>query len=215
MNIPNHKNRSSEQILSEHIFHDAMGFGFRAASWLDYAKRSGNFAAVHYACIDARLSIEHLLFEQLVITAGPAFTEVEYKRCLSESRKLNKLLTQMVPDYDKLLEFSEIVGELMPASPKVNRWDIKGLMKSWGRLSALLHWSGAHSRTTEDAAWQQGALSEASDVIEKLWAQMSTAQSGCIRVHTMPQGIREVWESFKDGQIDRDSAKVRLQIVQP
>ena len=172
-------------------------------------------ATLHYACIDARLPIEHLLFEQLVITAGPAFTEVEYKRCLSESRKLNELLTQMVPDYDKLLQFSQIVGELNPRLPKVNRWDIKGLMKSWGRLSALLHWNGAHSRTTEDPAWQQDALSEASDVIESLWTQMSSAQSGSIRVDTMPQAVRDVWESFKDGRIDRESAKVRLRIVRP
>lgn len=135
---PSHKDRTAQEIISEHIYHDAQGFGFRAASWLDLARRSGQFAAFHYACIDGKLSIEHLIFEQLVITAGPTLDRHAYERCLSEPRKLDKLLQRFVPDYDRLQKFSAIVTSLSPGSPRLNRWSIKELRKFWGRLSHYL-----------------------------------------------------------------------------
>lgn len=53
MKAPPHMDRSPDQILSEDVYHDAQGFAFRAASWLDLARTSGQFAAFHYSCIDA------------------------------------------------------------------------------------------------------------------------------------------------------------------
>jgi hypothetical protein len=155
MNTPSHRDRTPDDIISKHIYHDAPGFCFRAVSWLDLAKRTGHFAPFHYACIDARLAIEHLIFEQLVITAGESLTAEAYKRCLSEPRKLSKLLEQIVPDYEKHQAFTQIVGSLSPELPSVNQWNIKELLKSWGRLSKYLHWSGSHPETTENANWQK------------------------------------------------------------
>ena len=114
MNVPSHRNRTSEEILTEHAYHDSVGLAFRAASWLDYVQRTEQLSALRYACIDGRLAIEHLMFEQLVLTAGPDFTEDEYNRCLKDPRKLAKLLKQIVPDYDKLMEFTVIVASLEP-----------------------------------------------------------------------------------------------------
>ena len=82
MIAPNYRNRTPKEIISKQIYHNASGFMYRAMSWLDVADRSGHFAAFHYACIDARQAIEHLIFEQLAITAGDDLDAEKYKRCV-------------------------------------------------------------------------------------------------------------------------------------
>lgn len=213
MAAPNHKNRTAQEIIAEHIYHDAQGFCYRAASWLDLARRSRQFAAFHYACIDARLSIEHLIFEQLVITAGRALDQVSYQKCLSKPRELDKLLHRLVPDYERLQDFSVIVGSLLPGLPRINRWDIKVLRKSWGRLSHYLHWSGSHTETTENPSWQMDALGEVGAIIDPLWHKISTAYTGSIALASMPPRVREVWEDFRVGRIDAESVRIRLELV--
>jgi len=212
---PDYRNRTAEQIASEDIFHDAIGFGYRAASWLDYAKRTENFAAAQYAAIDGRLSIEHLVFELLVITSGPELTEENYKRCLNEPRKLQKLLNQIVPDYDKLVHFSALIASMEPGIPEINTWDIRELMRSWGVLSENLHWSGAHVQTTENSKWQADTLEKIAGVVEPYWERMSLGRSGCMRVESMDSKVQEIWEDFKSGTIEVSSAKTRLELIRP
>lgn len=210
---PNYRNRTPKEIISERIYHDASGFMYRAMSWLDVADRSGHFAAFHYACIDARLAIEHLIFEQLAITAGDALDAEKYERCVANPRKLDKLLQQIVPDYEKLQEFTKLVGSLSPGTPPVNQWDIRDLRKSWGHLSRYLHWTGAPLHTTENPSWQAQAIQEVKTIIEPLWQKMRSGHSGSIRPETMPGPVREIWNEFKDGQIDFESARIRLDVV--
>ncbi|MDZ7753218.1 MAG: hypothetical protein U5S82_16575 [Gammaproteobacteria bacterium] len=215
MTAPSHRNRTAQEIVSEHIYHDAQGFGYRAASWLDLAHRSGDFAPFHYACIDARLSIEHLIFEQLVITAGGALDQDSYKRCLLEPRKLDKVLNRLVPDYDRLQEFNTIVGSLLPGLPRLNRWNITDLRKSWGKLSQYLHWSGAHPETTENPPWQRHALDQVTSIIDPLWQKISSGHTGSIALDSMPRPVREVWEDFRVEKIDAESVRIRLELVRP
>ena len=212
---PSHRNRTADEIISYDVYHDALGFGYRAASWLDLVKRTRDFAGLHYACIDARLAIEHLIFEQLVITGGEALTYEAYKSCLADPRNLSKRLRKIVPDYEKLQTFTELVVSLNPGLPRVNQWDIKGLLKSWGVLSSYLHWSGAHSETTENQGWQNQAIQKATEIIEPLWQKMSSGHSGCMPPKRMKPHVREVWEDFRVGKIDRESARIRLEIIRP
>lgn len=215
MHVPSHRNRTADEIISDRVYHDALGFSYRAASWLDLVKRTGDFAALHYACIDARLAIEHLIFEQLAITAGEALSPEAYKRCLAKPSRLKKLLEQIVPDYDRLQTFTAIIGSLNPGLPPVNQWNIKDLMMSWGVLSSYLHWSGAYPETTENQEWQNRAIQKAAEIIEPLWEKMSSAHSGCMPPESMKPSVREIWEDFRVGKINRESARLRLQIVRP
>ena len=186
---------------------------FRAVSWLDMADQTRRFAAFHYACIDARLAIEHLIFEQLAITAGNDLDAEKYERCVDNPQKLDKLLQQFVPDYEKLQEFTKLVGSLSLGVPPVNQWNIKNLRKSWGQLSHYLHWAGDYRRTTENPLWQAQAIQDAKNIIEPLWQKISSGHSGSIRLESMPQPVREIWNEFRDGQIDFESARGRLNLV--
>jgi hypothetical protein len=212
---PSHRNRSANEIISTDVYHDAVGFAYRAASWVDLVRRTKDFAALHYACVDARLAIENLVFEQLVITAGNTLTYEIYQSCLRDSGQLSKRLRKLVPDYEKLQAFTVLVGTLSPGIPKLNQWDIKELMKSWGILSTYLHWSGANSETTENRGWQEQAIETASKIIDPLWQKMSSGHSACLRPEDMKPRVREVWEDFRTGTIDLNSARTRLEIVRP
>ena len=213
MKIPSHKNRTAQEIVSENIYHDTSGYAYRAVSWLDLTKRSGDFAAFHYTCIDARLAIEYLIFDLLVVSAGTALERGGYQLCLSDPRKLDKLLQRLVPDYDLLQEFNTIILSITPGAPNSNRWDIKELRKSWGRISRYLHWTGAYSETTENTEWQQAAIEEVESIINPLWVKICSGLTGSIRIESMPDPVREIWEEFKNKKIDSDSARFRLELI--
>ncbi|WP_373091282.1 hypothetical protein [Zhongshania sp.] len=212
---PEYKDRSEKEILSQNIYHDAVGYGYRAASWIDYVERTGNGAAIYYACIDGRLSIEHLIFELIVVCSEPSLTEDDYKKCLRSPRKIDKLLTQLIPEYKKLVAFSGIIQSLIPGVPKINEWDIKELMKNWGSLSNFLHWTGAAVQTSENSEWQSEAFNKAKSVILPLWSKLSSGQSGAIRVDSMSQNTKDIWEKFRSGEIDAQAAKFRLEVLGP
>ena len=205
-----HRNRTPKEIISESVYFDGPGFMYRAMPWLDLADRSGHFAAFQYACIDARLAIEHLIFEQLAITAGDALDAEKYEHCVANPRKLDKLLQQIVPDYEKLQEFTQLVVSLSPGHLLLNHWDIKDLRKSWGRLSRYLHWTGAHPQTTEDPSWKAREIREAKAIIEPLWQKISSGHTGTLRPEDMKPPVRGIWAKFKTGEIDFESARVRL-----
>jgi hypothetical protein len=108
-----------------------------------------------------------------------------------------------------------IVGSLSPGLPQLNRWNIKQLRKSWGRLSNYLHWSGAHPETTENPSWQSDALDEVRSIIDPLWEKIRSGHTGSIRIDSMPVPVREVWEDFRTGKIDGEAVRIRLELVRP
>lgn len=215
MIAPRHTNRTADEIVTQRIHYNAKGFGHRAASWLDLVRRTGNFAALHYACIDARLAIEHLIFEEIQITAGDTFIEEKYESCLNNPTKLHKLLKKYVPDYEKLQTFTEIVASFYPEIPRTNKWNLNSLMRSLGHLSSCLHLNRAQHETIEKLDSQKLAIEKIARVIDSLWNKMCLGQSACIRPDSMPSLVHNVWKDFLDENIDRESARRRLEILQP
>jgi len=63
---PEYRGRSPEEIISEKIDFDSVGYIYRALSWLDVAKRSNyNICALQYAAHDTRQAIEQLFLRRL------------------------------------------------------------------------------------------------------------------------------------------------------
>lgn len=205
-----HKGRSAHQIITEDIYHDEVGFCYRAASWLDLVHRNNCFAAFHYACIDARLAIEHLIFTQIVIVSGSAFTRTDYDRCVREPTKMKKMLERINPDYEKLQTFSGIILSLNH-HPQMNKWNIADLMKSWGIVSCYLHWKGSPCETAENVDWQDRVVQEISAIIKPLWHKLNSAYSGSIQVSSMDPTTRQVWDDFRKGNIDEKETRIRLE----
>jgi hypothetical protein len=57
------------------------------------------------------------------------------------------------------------------------------------------------------------AINGVADIIESLWQKMSSAQSGSIRLESMPPQVQVIWEEFRVGNIDRNSVRIRLELV--
>ena len=57
---PEYRGRTPEQIISELIYFDSVGYTYRALSWIDVAKRERNVCALQYASHDARQALEQL-----------------------------------------------------------------------------------------------------------------------------------------------------------
>ena len=63
-----YKNRDLEEIVGQKISFDSVGHFYRAVSLLDYFDRTKLLTSLLYSSIEARMGIEHLLFEQLVLS---------------------------------------------------------------------------------------------------------------------------------------------------
>ena len=186
---------------------------FRALSWLDIADRSNNFPAFYYACVDARLAIEHLIFEILVICAGENFDSEAYQKCVNSPRDLDKVLRKLAPDYIKLQRFTNIASSLRPDIPSVGFWDVRELRKPWGRISYYLHWCGAAPDTSDNSKWRSCAIEELKSILEPIWQKSRSGHISALRISTMPQSVREVWEDYKADKIDDSATKIRLDII--
>jgi hypothetical protein len=215
MLAPSHINRNAEEIIRQNSYLDSAGYLYRAVSWLDYFERIDHFPALLYACIEGRFGIEYLLFEELVIGTGTNLSRQDYEKCLKEPTKLKKAIDRLIPDYEKLQQFTSIVVILEPRVPKLIYWEPRELMKSWGKLSEYLHWLGAKSETTEVASWRTLAYTEVKQTLSPIWEKISSGQSGFMHPNNMIPEIREVWLDFKNGKTDLEEAKTRMNSMKP
>ena len=85
---PEYRGRTLEQIISERVYFDSVGYAYRARSWLEVAKKGLNVCALQYAAHDARQAIEQLFFEEIVLSVGTQFDRREYEKCKGNTTKL-------------------------------------------------------------------------------------------------------------------------------
>lgn len=220
LNPPDYKNRSPGQILSEHPYFDSVGHVYRAVSWLDYFEHTKRFSSLLYSCMEARMGIEHLLFEELVVSTGFRLDKNDYEKCLRSRMKFRKLIQNLSPDYEKLQQFTRVALELMRLEtdgsvPQLVFWKIRDLEQSWGKLSAYLHWSGASNETTGDPARVSGSYIEVRDTISFLWERMSSGPTGILHFDDMKPHVRDIWADYRNDEIDIDSVRRRLKLVGP
>lgn len=215
---PDYKNRSANQILSEDLYFDSVGHVYRAVSWLDYFERTKRFSSLTYSCIEARMGIEHLLFEQLVLSTGFQLDRNDYEKCVRSRMKFRKLLRTLSPHYEKLQEFTRIVLELVHMEtrgrvPQLAFWKVQELEKSWGKLSAHLHWQGASTATIDDPDWINNAYEEIRHTVFSLWGRISAGPTGILHYTNMTPHVRDIWNDYSNERIDIDSARRRLVLV--
>ncbi len=211
--LPTGKGRSAEEIISENIYFDSHGFLYRAVSWLDYVERTKQFSALYYACADARLGIEHLMYELLVICNYADFSEEHYQRCVRDPGKLDKLFQKMNPDYIKIQEFTSIVNSLTLGMPRTVSWHLPELRKSWGHLSKYLHWYGIADRTINTVVWQNSAMAEVTSIISPIWDKLGQGRIGALDFKSMPEPVQSIFNEFKADKINAKEAKCRLYIA--
>src|SRR5437867_3850964 len=99
--IPSHENRTPEEIVGYDRAFDPAWHFWQALSWIDYAKRKTNIAALQYAALELRFGIEHLWFDIIIVAVGGKLDIREYSRCKGNSTKMYKILDRLSPDHPK------------------------------------------------------------------------------------------------------------------
>ena len=182
-------------------------------SWIDHYERFQKFPSLLYACIEARFAIEYLIFEEIIIGTGCRLTQEEYRKCLKEGQ-LEKSLKKIVPDYEKLSEFTLLVAEQEPALPKIITVEPKKLMKSWGKLSQYLHWFGSKDQKAENPEWLIAASGNIRSIVVPLWELLTSGRRGIMHPNDMHPKVREIWLAFKEERINRESAKFQIHYME-
>lgn len=212
---PSHIGRTAAEIIAERSYFDSLGCLYRAMSWLDLFERSSSWPTLLYSCIEGRYGIEYLLFEELVVGTGANLSRGDYERCVREPTKLAKAINRLLPDYEKLQQFTSVIVSLAPQVLHIIYWKPKELMKAWGELSKYLHWCGHRLETAENAAWKKGALSDVKNVLTPIWNKVTSGQSACMHPDQMRTEIRELWVEFKEGRVDIEGVRIRMNLLRP
>lgn len=213
---PDYKNRDLEEIVGQEISFDSVGHFYRAVSLLDYFDRTKLLTSLLYSSIEARMGIEHLLFEQLVLSVGFKLSQDDYERCLKNRMEFEKLIQKLSPDYEKLQQFTGAVLELTRKPiPELVFWRPRELMKNWGKLSKYLHWFGAKPQTTDNPDWVDEYQNNIRTILLPIWERMSSGPTGLLHPDNMEPHVHDIWADFRDEKINVDSAKVRLYLIYP
>lgn len=212
--IPNYKNKSPLEI-AEIDFFDSASYFYRGMAWLDFHNRTRKFSSLLYACAEARHGIEYLLFEELVISTGANLSIDEYRKCVKERNRFTKTIKKLTPDYERIQEFTKIIVSLEPTIPNLIYWDHHSLMKSWGTISNYLHWFGARNLTTENPTKLESYSKEIEKVLTPIWIKITSGQSGIMHPKDMAPIVKEVWDKFRNNEIDAKQAKFQLNYLKP
>jgi hypothetical protein len=213
MRIPNYKGKSAKEILSLNVILDSAGYFYLASCWLDLFERDEIFQALLNSAMSARMGVEHFIFEEIIVATGAKLTEAQYKKCLENKGKLEKMLFQINPEYLKLQEFTKAVVKLEHRAPQLIYPDIKDLMKKWGILSSYLHWRGVHARTSGSPEWVSEAKRKVGNVVKELSQLIASGQSGIMHPDDMKPDTKTIWLDFLSGTIDSEGVTKRHEIM--
>lgn len=212
---PEYRGRTLEQIISERVYFDSVGYAYRALSWLDVAKRTRNVCALQYAAHDTRQAIEQLFFEEIVLSVGTQLDRKEYEKCKGNSTKLHKIIRRLNPDYNKLSQFTKAIISTFPQSPPFIIWDHKVLIRLWGTVSGYLHWAGEPAEIYESTEWIDKAIEAVEKAANHIWQKNESGITGIMTPQNMQPEIRDCWDRFRAGEVDIASVKRIAKIAFP
>ncbi len=215
MSIPNYTNRSADDIISQMISFDSVGYTFRALSWLDIAKKRNNVCALQYSAYDTRQAIETWFFEAIVVSVGTNQDQDMYEKCKGNGAKLHKILNKLSPSYEKLVEFTQALCSVEPIAPNIVDFDRKLLMKHWGKVSNYMHWSGSTTDTVESSNWLEKGIETVETATNYIWSKKTAGYTGILNIERMIPETKEIWDKYQDGKIDIATVKRTLELARP
>ena len=184
-------------------YFESSGRVFKALEWLDYAKRNTNISALEYSALETRLSIEQLLFEQLVVSVGTELDSKSYKECSGSAKKLSALINKLTPKYEKLIEFTIAMS---PSEILITKWDNRLLYEHSGKVSRYLHWSGGLDETIQSEDWFNMGIEVVEKAANYLWNGFTSGNTGVICLEKLEPKIFKIWELFSENLISIDDA---------
>lgn len=191
---------------------ESSGRAYKSLSWLDYAKSNNNVSALEYAALEARLSIEQLLFEQIVISVGTELDKKNYKKCNGNAKYLSLMIEKLTPHYEKLIDFTKAMA---PAGISITKWDNRSLIKYHGKVSNYLHWSGGIDVTVQSEQWLNKGISEVESAISYIWHGLTTGNTGVMPIEKLEPEFKKLWVLFLNDEITISEVVQRAAEIEP
>lgn len=214
--MPNYKERSAHSICTDSIRFESSGYIFRSLSWLNLSKRENYSAPIFlYGALDARLGIEQLFFEELVLCVGTKLDRKQYEKCLGNSTKFYAIINKLSPDREKLARFNRAIFSTGDVRIPLVVWDYKLLMKYWGKISNYLHWAGAQNETVSNESWVRSGIKVVEEASLHVWNNLESYKIGVMLPESMNPEIRSLWERYKAGSIDEEGIKISVRFLEP
>ncbi len=211
MSTPNFLDRNPDQILEETNFFESSGRTYKALSWLDYAKKNRNVSALEYAALEARMAIEQLLFEQIIIGVGTELDATNYKKCSGSAKDLSKVIQKLIPRYEKLVDFT--IAMAPPGIP-ITKWDNQALIRFSGRVSTYLHWTGGIDSTIQSPRWLTEGIAVVEEAASYIWNGLTRGNTGVMQLHKLEPEMFELWELFFEDKISLTAAVSRADALE-
>jgi len=212
--VPQYQGLNANEIVNVAYCYDSAWHVHKCLAWLDYVNRTSRHHCLRYAAIELRAGIELLWFEMLITSVGGALSAKDYARCSRDATKMYKLIDELTPGYEKLIEFTRIILAHEPNMPEIAPWDMSKLKRYHGEASKCLHFQGAPRDTFERDVWLTRSLAKLEKMAHYIWTEMTSHHgTGFILPKTMTPGVRLIWEQFRDRKIDGDSVKRQLDLV--
>lgn len=185
--------------------------------WIKHGKRTRDSRALIYAGLHLRLCIEHLWFETLSVAVGNQLSESQYAKAMKSATTLYKLIDEFSPHYAKYCEFGELIRVAIRNNslPPFTKWDIQRLKRDHGEISTrFLHFHGFDASESDQAKRFDNDLNFVETESSSIW---NTCANVGVFVIFKPEGLneptRQIWEDFRDGKIQADSARMRLSFL--
>lgn len=212
MNIPEFRNRSPEEIISDKNHYESSGRAFKALSWLDLAIRTRTVSALEYAALEIRLATEQLVFEELIVGVGTTLDQSDYKKCKGDIDEMTKVINRLIPQYEKLVDFTKAM--MKPSFP-VTKWDNKKLNSYRGKVSQFLHWSGGLDETILSEKWFQRGIDIVSEASNYIWHGLTSGNTAVMNLKALEPEMLELWKLYSSNQITLETAVLRADILGP
>lgn len=198
INMPEFKNRTPTQIVTQVNRFESSGRAYKSLSWLDYARRYRSVSALEYSALEARLSIEQLLFEQLVVCVGTELDKKDYRKCSGNAKALSAMIERLTPNYEKLVDFTKAMA---PEGMPITKWDNRSLVVYHGKLSKYLHWSGGLDVTVQSEKWLKDGISIVEASMNYMWNGLTTGNTGVMLIDRLEPEYKELWVLFVNDEI--------------
>jgi len=217
--IPPIEGKTADEIITE-PYRDEPGWHVHTAlRWLNYVDRDGAVIVLHYAAFHLRHAVEHLWLWIFSAACGGSFSVRQYQEAINDTTKLYKLLNKHAPEYEKFARFDELIQEVDPLlHPRAIIWDNAKLRRIHGGCGEkLLHLQEAGETGYRSPVWVRDRTEFLRASASWMWNLMNKG-GGNILVN-YPNGLnpepRLVWDDFRTGKIDEESAKIRLKLIHP
>ena len=187
----------------------------QARALLDFAIRNLSATALVYAALEARNSLERFVLEMSIAAIDGRLTQEQVRMAQNQDGAF-RLLRDAMNNYRQQIEFTNIALDLCGNPFRVAIPDITSFRRLRTDLSDYCHFQldPIDMVGHPQSAWFSAGVARVQDALDLIF-NLKSQLNGVLQRDQMETEVRDVFDAFVGGQIDAQTTRLRLQIMQP